>query len=464
MDFSFWDERRLVLFSRSLTLALLGAALALILGLLAAYFLWNRKRPVWFSAVLILALPLSPMMYVYSLEYIYGLFNLKTAPQLSIIISYSLQLLPLNALAIYNGFLSVSSTEIDAARVLRSDYACLFQVIIRRNLPLMLILVLFSTVMNLLDYSIPALFGVSVYSLDIFAVFSATGDVLRVALQSLPVFILSLSTFIVLLILLRSVWSVNPQGNTGRCFGQSKNIALTISEAFGCIVCLLPLLAVLSALAPLLINSQVFLTAVSTSLGDLSYSLRISALAAIFGTALAVGFRAFGGALLPFALLFAAMPPALVGILLLYTLSSFRVLDSIMPVIALILRFFPFAAVLLYMAKRLENKDENRAALLFARTKTVWLFRYKLPVMLPSLLISATIIFVLSLGEIGATLLVIPPGSNTLTIKLYNYMHYGSGASVSGLASLLGVTVALITAAAWGLWRYLKRSQREIYD
>jgi len=463
MDFNFWDERRLILFSRSLTLASLGAVLALILGLLAAYFLWNRKRPVLFSAMLIFALPLSPMMYVYSLEYIYGLFSLKIAPQLSIIISYALQLLPLNALAICNGFLAVSSPEIDAARVLRSDKACLFQIIIRRNLPLMLILVLFSTVMNLLDYSIPALFGVSVYSLDIFAVFSATGDVPRVALQSLPVFILSLSTFIVLLMLLRSVWSVNPQGNTGRCFGQSKNITSAVSEAVGCIVCLLPLLAVFSALAPLFTQSHVFLTAVSTSLGELGYSLRISALAAIFGTALAAGFRVFNGTLLPVALLFAAMPPALVGIILLYTLSSFRFLDGILPVIALILRFFPFAAVILYMAKRLENKDENRAASLFARTKTVWLLRYKLPVMLPSLLISATVIFVLSLGEIGATLLVIPPGSSTLTIKLYNYMHYGSGASVSGLASLLGVTVALITAAAWGAWRYLRKSEG-IYD
>lgn len=437
-----WDERRWTLLVRSLALASSGAAMALFLGLFAAFFLWRLKKAGWFRAVLFFALPLSPLTY--SL-----LFSFKIPPHIAAALTYALQLMPLNALAIYNGFLAVSAAEIGAARILRSDFVCLLQIVIRRNVPLMLMIGLLSTVLNLLDYSVPSLFGVSVYSLDIFAAFSATGDGWGAAVQALPIFLTSVLVLLVVFTQLGSVWSVNPQGNKGMPSGPPS--FFTALEVIGGFVCLLPLIAIINTIMPLFTSRDIYLAAIAASYRELGYSLMICAAAAVIGTAFAAGMGQWKGILLPFALIFAAMPPALVGIGLLYALSPFSFFDRLLPVFALVLRFFPFAAIILHISRRLESKEEREAALLFARTRRDFFIHYQIPARLPALVISAIIIFVLSLGELGATLLVVPPGRATLTIKLYNYLHYGSGASVSGLSFMLGGVTAFIAAAAWGV-------------
>jgi iron(III) transport system permease protein len=47
------------------------------------------------------------------------------------------------------------------------------------------------------------------------------------------------------------------------------------------------------------------------------------------------------------------------------------------------------------------------------------------------------IAFILSLGELGTTLLVIPPGRETIPIKIYNLMHYGADQLVAALCLIL---------------------------
>ena len=72
------------------------------------------------------------------------------------------------------------------------------------------------------------------------------------------------------------------------------------------------------------------------------------------------------------------------------------------------------------------------------------------------------VVFALTLGELGATLLVIPPGQSTLTLRLYNYLHYGASEEVAGLSLLL--TVLLVAAFGLGalalsLWGWLQEAQ-----
>jgi iron(III) transport system permease protein len=47
------------------------------------------------------------------------------------------------------------------------------------------------------------------------------------------------------------------------------------------------------------------------------------------------------------------------------------------------------------------------------------------------------IVFVLSLGELSTTLLIIPPGRETIPIKIYNLMHYGAEQEVAALCLIL---------------------------
>ena len=76
-----------------------------------------------------------------------------------------------------------------------------------------------------------------------------------------------------------------------------------------------------------------------------------------------------------------------------------------------------------------------------------WL-RVRLPLLTPGLLAALCVAFALTLGELGATLIVAPPGQQTLTMRIYNYLHYGASDTVAGLC--LAMAAGTVVAAAAG--------------
>jgi iron(III) transport system permease protein len=64
-------------------------------------------------------------------------------------------------------------------------------------------------------------------------------------------------------------------------------------------------------------------------------------------------------------------------------------------------------------------------------------------------------VFILSVGELGTTLLVIPPGRETIVIKIYNLMHYGAEQMVAALCVILIVITLAISGFLWLLHKNL---------
>ena len=63
--------------------------------------------------------------------------------------------------------------------------------------------------------------------------------------------------------------------------------------------------------------------------------------------------------------------------------------------------------------------------------------------LMPGILAAAGIAFALTTGELGATLLVAPPGKATLTMRIYNFLHYGASDAVAGLCLMMtAITLA----------------------
>ncbi len=77
-----------------------------------------------------------------------------------------------------------------------------------------------------------------------------------------------------------------------------------------------------------------------------------------------------------------------------------------------------------------------------------------LPAARPGLIAAFMLCAGLSLAELTATVLTVPPGMETVILRLYNLMHYGDQRGVLMLALVQGLAVALCTAAAmWLLGR-----------
>jgi ABC-type Fe3+ transport system permease subunit len=118
---------------------------------------------------------------------------------------------------------------------------------------------------------------------------------------------------------------------------------------------------------------------------------------------------------------------------------------------AYLLRFFPAALAVLWPVVRLlptELRDLARVDGLTPRQE----FRYVVwPLTWPAVCRAALAVAVLSLGELGASKLVEPPGSVTFAHELFSQMHTGTTNDVAALCLLLlGMTLvggALVAAA-----------------
>jgi iron(III) transport system permease protein len=78
------------------------------------------------------------------------------------------------------------------------------------------------------------------------------------------------------------------------------------------------------------------------------------------------------------------------------------------------------------------------------------------PLAAPAATVAWLVVFLFSLGELGVSLLVAPPGYATLSMRIYNLLHYGATDLVAGMSLIvltigLGAAILVLMARRW-LW------------
>ncbi len=117
-------------------------------------------------------------------------------------------------------------------------------------------------------------------------------------------------------------------------------------------------------------------------------------------------------------------------------------------VLADVLRALPVAVLLLLPAlQRIPRAYDELAALEGTGAWMRWRV-YLLPLCWRSLLATWFLVFIVCMAEIGAAVLVAPPGRTTLTIRYFNLIHYGMYADAASLCLMLLLMVLLPAAAA----------------
>lgn len=317
-----------------------------------------------------------------------------------------------------------------------------------------------SGIFSLAEYTIPSLFFLNVYALEIFAQYSATYRVSDAVLVALPLVLLILVAVIASQHFLRSALqniTVREENAVPPFSWPGWFRALQWIGA----VAVLGNVAVLSygLLLPLLAGDIVRQWAGAAQ--DILYTLGVGLVATLIAVPLGMGVAwllAGQGhhqwAIWALVLVPMALPAPIIGLGVsrLYT-GSIAVpgfLGVLLPVMVSVIRFTPIAALVLLGYVRLVHPWLFDAGAVFSASRTqAWLAVY-LPLLLPGILAGAALVFAFTMGELGATLLVVPPGMSTLTIRMFNYLHYGAADYVAGLASAF-----LVLFATSGILLYL---------
>jgi len=191
---------------------------------------------------------------------------------------------------------------------------------------------------------------------------------------------------------------------------------------------------------------SVLARAVSTASDELVRTLVVAAVTGLVATMVAVPLasalmqrmtRAWWLALaLPL-----AIPAPLTGIALIHIWNR-PILDwgygtLLILVLAHLARFLPFAAFAASSGVRNIDPLLLEAAALPDVGLRRRLTGILLPMFAPTIITTWMVTFVLSLGELGASLLISPAGQATLPMMVYNLLHYGATDMVSALALLI---------------------------
>ena len=459
--------RRLTLLAQGVGFAVAVTAAGVAVGVLAAVALWRlpaRPRALARGAVWVAAF-VPP--YVHSLAWmavaartqaLMDLMGLPRLPWRGWGIAWWVQLMSLAPLAVglaLAGLEAVDRDAVDAARPLRPDLAVLTRVVLPMAAPLVVAggALLFLLTMN--DYAVPSLFQVGVYAMELLTEFSANHAPARALFLALPLLALAAVTMGALLRLLprvpqrplrtEEVWRVPPRWPRGmRVLQALAGVLLGVQFAVPLVV-LIGMAATEPALGKALYGAR----------RDIAYSLGVAVGAAVASLPIAlilgplVARRRAGWAWLLVALPI-AVPAPLVGIGLI-TLWNRPGLDavygsSVMPVFAAVARFAPLAvAIVAAQWRRVDPALIDVARVLQARPRQAAL-QVTVPLLAPGCIAGACAVMALTLGELGATLLVVPPGRATLTLRIYNYLHYGATGDVAGLC-LVMLALALLIGA-----------------
>ena len=279
--------RRMGLLLRSLGLSAGVALIDMVLGILIACASWSwDRRWAWIRWLPLALLALPP--------YIHALAWSASAQQLTVLLGtpqpdglllslwvMAMALLPVGIGLALASLETVARPLVDAARIRQDDLTTLWHVVLPLAGPLLTAGGGLIFVLSLMDYSVPSLFGVNVYALEIFAEFSASNQPVRAFLLSTPLLVLAAGGLFAGQALLRhaaqvpvwgvSPWSTPPRWQNGFALCQKIAVALWGAQA------LIPLIV----LVKLTLGGEGWLATLQPAIHEFGFSFGVAAATAL---------------------------------------------------------------------------------------------------------------------------------------------------------------------------------------
>lgn len=313
------------------------------------------------------------------------------------------------------------------------------------------------------EFGVPGLLRVRVYTTEVFTAFAALYDFARATLLSLPLLLLSVAVAAAAaamagdrLVTSRRDSGVHPPLFAGWGGGVRLLAFVVLAAAVAVPTIVLAreavrapsLAAALAGSGEAILNSVILAAAGATS---------IVGVAVWLGYARARARRAVGRlADVLFVVLF-AVPSTIVGVALIGVWNQPGWLGAVygtgaMLLLAYLARLLPVAALILAATARYVPLSHEEAAAVGGAGWLRTMRRIVLPQMRLGMATAWVIAFVLAFGELGASILVAPPGEATLPIRIYTLIANTPPSHVAALALLQTVVIftplAVLGAAA----------------
>jgi iron(III) transport system permease protein len=446
----FLDARQRALLYNTTLLGIGVAALSTAIG--APLGIVLARVPLQRTAALRIALA-APMLlppYVVALAWTY--FASWTYSLPAAILVLSLVFYPLSMLASEVGLRRIDGRLEEAALIVASPRQVVRRITLPLAAPAILAAALVIFVLAVSEFGVPGLLRVRVYTTEVFTAFAALYDYSRAMVLAIPLLLVCAAIGAVAAQLLgnRIVSARRLSGNHPVLFTNWERTA----RAAVAVVILIAVAMPVAVLAGQAWNVRSVREALAGSGEAITNSLVLAAVGAttVVAVAVALGYararareRVAKLADILFVVLF-AVPGTIVGIGLIGLWNRPGVLGTVygtdvMFILAYLARFVPVAALILAAAVRYVPISHEQAAAVAGAGWFLTIRRIVLPQLRLGLSAAWIVVFVLSFGELSASIMIAPPGESTLPIRIYTLIANAPPALVAALALLQTIVI-----------------------
>lgn len=464
------NSRRMKILLRSLIFSVGVATFVSSLGFFVASAVTLQKKYLGMVFGIMLSFVLLPG-YIQAMGWTeFGAEVLKlpvmNGPVISLLVQ-SMYMLPIALLVCYICIQQTSEDYFNVSWLDASDLKGGFQTIVRLNRKSVVIAggIVFLLCLN--EYSIPSLFAYNTYPVELMTMFSSGMQIEEVVTAALPIVVLS--TVILLTVFKMYMGYFEGQDLTDGMLNIyiDKHPMMIGSVIIVFVIqVLIPGIWLIAGID----SMKDIVDAIQKSWTEIRFSFLSAGVAAVvmvmislllaYGAMLSAKFRSLMTMMMVMQF---AIPGTVHGLI---TVGHYNVMPdwiyySMLPTVHLyILRFLPLVYLIILMGLTALSKEDLYAVQLETTSHTAVITGVIMPQIRYVMLIAGVIGFALSMGELSGSILTVPPGNATLTVTIYNYMHYGNGQVVLGLALFTLFFDACLLGSGWVMLRKISNIHR----
>nr|QJS06208.1 ABC transporter permease component [Pedobacter sp.] len=455
---SFLDRDALLLIMNSLLLSATVALLATVIGTACGFLLYKTHLKGRRIYLLLLIVPILISPYIFAVAWKDLLFLLfggaaSVYSTAGVIAVHTLIYFPLALLITGNAFTTISSSLEDAGLMITSFRKMVFKILLPLIRPAFTSSFLLILIFSLSDFSVPAFFGVKTFTVEIFTQFSAFYNYNAAITKSM------LLVGVCLILLLSEArylsaaafFSVSTRGSSSKVY-EMPDKRYFFHAAFAILIILSMLMPVFILLYQSLSGREIVLDSAWELLKPAVFqSIKLAfwgaMLISIIG--LYAGYRQerlkspFINILL---LILFILPSTILGIAFIrfYNRPETGFIYSSLFIVLLgyIGKYGFIASRITGNGIRQIPVSLEEAAEVLGVSPVSRFIKILLPLLSPSLFVSFVLTFVLCLGELGTTIMVYPPGTELMPVKIFTISANAPQALTSSMA-LIGLLITL---------------------
>ncbi len=455
--------KTLLLLAKSCFIAFCIAVLSTFFGTCFGFMLFKTKIKYcgFFKMALMIPLFISPYILAVAWKDLFFMVFQNTSFFMSsfgVVVVLTTLFTPLSMLIVGGALSNIDSQMEESGLLITRFRSVVFKIILPLIKPAILCSFVLVFIFSISEFSVAAFFGVKVFTTEIFTQFSAFYNHSLAILQSTLLIIICIS----LLLSERKYisdapfLSIGSKGTANRQYDFSKLNSFGLLSLFGWffITTVLPFMVlsvqsfkdgVTKFLEALHLLSTTFLNSIGLALAGAFFIVLIGFISAYFIAKYKnhkIG-KAFDSVLL----VVFAIPSTILGVSLIkfYNQPNLDFIYSsfIIILIGYIGKFTFISTKLIGNAiKQMPNSLEESAQLMGVKQFFV-LQKIVMPLIMPSLYVSFIISFIFCLGELGTTIMLYPPGTEIMPIKVFTIMA-NAPQSLTSSMTLIVFSVTLI--------------------